>query len=215
MLLLVMTRKRNIKKTKHPISRILTPSWVSGLTAIAIALLLTGGTIIVFLQNTGSLEHQLISWQAQSTKPLTTPDETLPENDQPNLASSWPLIIFWSLVGLAVYAISTYIVHTATRTAHFNKTLQTLKKQPTNVLESLVEHMALRIVAFVTLVWLASVFVRWIIPYCILVSHASATDLASASGILYALLSMAIITVSLHLMAIFLRLSLGKTRIFT
>lgn len=201
---------------KHPVHRLITPSWLSGITALSVALLLTGGAIIIFMTHAGVLQQHLLVWQQdQRQTALTTPDETLPENDRPSFGTSWPLIIGWGFVGLLIYGLSSYIVHTLQRTFRFNTTLKDMKRQPRHAMETLVEHLLLRIIATVALFGLLIVVVRRIIPYCVLIAHASASDFRSVHGFLYALLSVVVLVLSMHIITIFLRLSLGKIRIFS
>jgi hypothetical protein len=77
------------------------------------------------------------------------------------------------------------------------------------------EHVIMRVLAAISFGIILSLFIKNVIPYSITAAHASAADALSATGVLYALLSFSIVVVSLHLQTIFLRMSLGRARLFS
>lgn len=195
---------------------LLTPSGLSGTLAVIAGLIVTIGVITAFTFQNSSIQQQLIAWQqTQPQKALTTADQTLPENDKPTLAGSWPLIIVWSLIGLVTYTIAASIAHSFSEAMRIKKSMNYVNAKPRSILETTAEHMILRIVALVILGILVNLFFKRIIPYGISASHASASDVLSGQGALYALLSFFVVAFSVHLQTIFLRLALGKIRIFS
>src|SRR5437868_2619258 len=90
------------------IGKLLAPSLFSAAVAIFAGLVVTIGVIAAFETHDSSVQQQLVAWQPEVTQQttLTTPGQSLPENDHPTLKGSWPLIILWSFVGLAVYAVT-------------------------------------------------------------------------------------------------------------
>jgi hypothetical protein len=86
--------------------------------------------------------------------------------------------------------------------------------KPVWQLEVAVEHFVLRFVSTVILVCLLIVLVKQVLPYSITAAHAGALEITTAEGITYAFLSFAIVVVTFHLQTIFLRLAVGKVRVF-
>jgi len=198
------------------ISQLLTPSWISGLVAIVVGMVISVGVLVTFELNNSALQQQLVAWQ--STKPapaLTQPGQSVPENDKPTLKGSWPLLLFWSGAGLIVYFIAMGVIHNLTRAEELRESLGYVNARPERTVAETAEHLVLRLVAFVFLVILMVIFVKRIIPYSITIVHASASDLFSGYGVGYLLLAFALIVVSMHIQVIFLRLSAGRTRILT
>lgn len=218
MLQLAMPKKKNTKKrpTRSLIVRALTPSTVSsalniGLSAIAVGLLL-----IIFMTNAGALQQNLINWHRdEPDRSLTLPGQDPPQNNQPALASNWPVLVLWATVGLLLYGLATYIVHTFTRAAHFKRTYTYVSALPPEVFETLVRQLELRCTALIILFGLAYVLAVQIVPYCILLIQAAAADLSSPHGVVYTFASFLVLTISLHALTVFARLSLGRTRLFT
>ncbi|MEK7599784.1 MAG: hypothetical protein AAB462_02005 [Patescibacteria group bacterium] len=191
-----------------------TPSWLSGVITIVVALLISGGALLVFAINNDSLTQQLLSWQQDTPQPaLTTPDQ-LVQTQKPTLGSSWPLLVLWSLAGLAVYAIAASVIHSIARAAEVRESLNYTNIKPKLLLTTTAEHLILRVIGSLLLVGFAVAFWKLIIPYSITAAHASAADILSIEGILYALLSFSVVVVNLHLITISLRLSLGTVRVF-
>jgi len=201
---------------RRAIGLLLTPSWLSGLVAIVIGLVISAGVITAFELHNSSLQQQLITWQStQPQRALTTPDQTINSNDRPTLQGSWPLVLLWSLAGLVVYGIAAAIVQSIARAAELEKSLDYVHANRHSMLAETAEHLLLRLTAVIVLVVLAVVFWRQIIPYSITAAHASAADLLSIDGGLYALLAFVLIAVTVHVQTVFLRLALGRARVFS
>lgn len=195
---------------------LLTPSWLSGLLVIVAGLVVCVGVIAAFEAHNSPIQQQLVAWQQNKPQPaLTTPEQVLPENDKPSLRGSWPLLVVWSLIGLVVYAIATTIVGSIARAEQLRESLDDVHARPRDLLESTAEHILLRVVALIILLVLVQIFVKQLLPYSITAAHASAADVLSPSGALYALLSFAMVTISLHVQVIFLRLTVGRVRLFS
>jgi hypothetical protein len=194
---------------------VLSPSWLSGLLAVTIGLVITGGVIITFSFNNTSFQQQLVAWQStQPTKALTTPDQTLTQNDRPTLAGSWPLLTVWGLVGLLVYALTMAIVRAITNANELRESLNYVNADHHSQIETVTEQLVLRIVSAAILISLLAVFIKQVVPYSITAAHATSSNIISLDGGLYALLSFLMVVLSIHLQTIFFRLSMGKVRVF-
>jgi hypothetical protein len=194
---------------------LLTPSWLSGLVAVVVGLAFSIGVVVVFEANNSSLQQQLLAWQQnQPQKALTTPDQTLPQSDKPTLQGSWPLLLLWSLAGLVIYAIAAAIVRSLARAEELRESLDYVNARPRAMLAETAEHLLLRGIAAVVLIVFLVAFWHQVVPYSITAAHASAADVLSLDGGLYALLSFALIALSIHVQTILLRLALGRARVF-
>lgn len=198
------------------IGKILTPSWLSGLIAVVAGLTICIGVVAVFHYNDTSVQKQIIAWQqSRPQRQLTTPDQTLAENDKPTLSGSWPLIVIWSLIGLGVYSIAAYIVHSIQSAKQLRDSLDYANVQRETVIRDTIEHLVIRFIALILFVLSCSLFVNRVIPYSITAARVTAIDILSVSGLLAAILSFASVAISLHLLTILLRLTLARTRVFT
>lgn len=201
-------------KNRKTISALLSPSWLSGMIAVLAGLFLTIGVIAVFSANTSSVQRQLSSWQQnQPDKPLHTGALTVEE--KPSLKNSWPLLLVWTIIGLVVYAIAGSIVHSISEAEEIHESLGYVNARPDAIIKLTVEHIVLRVLAAIVFGVLVSLFFKSVIPYSITAAHASASDLLSGTGVLYAFLAFAMVAVSLHLQTIFLRMSFGRPRLFS
>lgn len=204
------------REDKHAIGLLLTPSWLSGLLAVVVGLIICVGTIAVFHYNDTTMQKQLIAWQqSKPEKPLTTPEQVLEENDKPTLKGSWPLIVVWSITGLVVYLIAVYVVHSIESTKQFADSINYVNSRPESVLVATAEKLTLRFVSFLFLI--ATGYLVWhnVIPYGIMAGRVAALDLLSVGGILAAILSFSVVALSLHVLTVFARLTLGRPRVFS
>lgn len=204
------------KEDRRLIGLLLTPSWLSGLLAVVIGLIISVGGIATFEAHNSQLQQQLLVWQQSKPQPvLTTAGQTVPENDHPSLKSSWPLFLVWSVAGLVVYAAAVAIVHSFTKAEEFRESLEYVHARPRAALATTAEHLLLRLLATIVLAVFTIAFWHQVVPYSIAAAHASAADLLSLDGGLYALLSFALIAICWHVETVLLRLSLGRARVFS
>jgi hypothetical protein len=196
---------------------LLTPSWLSGLVVVMAGLTISVGVIVAFEAHNSVLQQQLVSWEQTLPQPaLTTPGQAVPQNNnRPTAQNSWTLLLLWSLVGLLVYGLVATMVHSIARAEGLRESLKYVHANPRTMLASTAQHLLLRSIAAVTLAGFAVAFLEKVVPYGITAAYASAADVMSLDGGLYALLSFALIAVSLHLMTILLRLALGRVRVFS
>lgn len=198
------------------LSLLLTPSWLSGLIAVIAGLVVAGGVIIAFSASNSQVQQQLLVWQqAIPERALTTPDQILEQNDKPTLQGSWPLLIFWSLLGLVVYTIATSITKSISNAEAFRESLDYVHADRHSMVQGVVQRIVIRLAIVGLWALFTLMFFKHVIPYSITAAHASAADVLSPNGIAYALISFLAIALSMHLHAIFLRLSFGKVRVLT
>ncbi len=194
------------------------PSWISGLLAVSLGLIFSIGVIITFSLNTSSVQQQLISWQQDHDKPqrpLTQPGTLVTADEHPQLKDSWPLLIVWAGVGLLVYMMIAAAVHSLSEAEAVRESLGYVHANPAKTLQVTLGHVILRLSAAVALAVMVIIFYKQVIPYSITASRASTSDIQSINGVLYAILAFSIVALSWHLQAIFLRLSLGRARVFS
>jgi hypothetical protein len=206
------------KHNRQALAILLSPSWLSGLVAIVAGLLVSVGVIVAFSVNNSPVQQQLIAWQQhQDQKPLTQPNEVVVHQDKPviNLRDSWSLMVVWGMVGLAVYAIGASIVSSLSRAETLRESLTYVNAKPGALLKDAAEHIVLRLLATAILGILLLLLVKQVLPYSITAAHASAADILSGTGLLYAFLSFALVAFTLHLQTIFARLAVGRLRIFS
>jgi hypothetical protein len=203
------------EKDKKLIGMLLSPSWLSGLIAVIAGLIICIGVIAVFTASSSPIQRQLVAWQqnqpAEQIKPFI-PD---PNANKPTLQNSWPLLLVWSVIGLVVYTIAGTIIHSISKAEEMHESLGYVNANREKMIRLTAEHIILRILAAIGLGILISLLIKNVIPYSITAAHASAANVLSPEGALYALLSFSIVVLNLHLITIFLRLSLGRIRLFS
>jgi hypothetical protein len=215
----------NMKQTddiEHNISKkrtmeLFEPSWLSGLFAVLAALVITFGIILIFSFNNNIIKQQLIGLQnTQSSQPtLTLPGQSPPGTTTSSLQNTWPLLGFWAVVGLMAYVIIELFFNTLHEFRQFNNELRYVHVKRRSIVKNTIISFLFRVcMAIVWLVFL-DIFFRRIIPFSILSSHASASNLPKLSGILDGCMSIVLIVFGVHVNVVFLRLVLRRPRIFS
>lgn len=202
--------------TKTPtVDKLLTPSWLSGLIAVAGGLVVTAGVLLAFSFNNSQAQQQLTTWQNTSAPALTLPGQSPPGTDNNSLQNTWPLLGFWMVIGLVVYFVVESAAHAMGEAAEIKKELKYVHVRRDTLLRSTLSSVTLRFLAAVVWLLLIEVFFKRVIPYSITAAHASASDPLSLNAFLYALLSFVMVVLGLHLQVILARLCAGRARLFS
>ncbi len=204
----------NVSNLDSTLFRILlTPSWLSGMIAVSLSILLTAVTIVGTIYQTSSIRLDYLQYQAGSV--LSTYDSINSKLSENNFISNLPLLIFWSLVGLVVYLFAANIFAAIHTTAELKTELDYVHSDRKQLLVTAVAHLLIR--SCVLVVWVIYIlfFIHHIFPYCV----SSAIAASGQNGFIYnagyALLGIGIMAIALHLHAVLLRLLLLKPRSFS
>jgi len=200
---------------KSNLDELLQPSWLSGLIAVTVGLVVTVGVLLVFSFNNSPFQQQLTSLQNTSSPTLTLPGQAPPGTTENSLENTWPLMGFWALVGLVIYFIVETVVNVFHNIEELREEMDYVHARRDLIVRTTVEYLLIRLLAVTVWLFFIDMFFKKIIPYSILAAHAAASDLHTWQGYLYALMSFFMIATSLQLHTIFLRLSLRRTRVFS
>jgi hypothetical protein len=202
------------KEDKKLIGVLLSPSWLSGLLAVVIGLTISLGTLLAFSFNSSSVQQQLISWQQdQPAKPLHT--GALVSTEKPTIKNSWPLFLVWTIIGLAVYSVAAALIHSISNAEKLHESLGYVNAQRDKMIRLTELQIGMRALGAAALGISISIFIKTVVPYSITAAHASAAEVLSVTGFLYALVSFAVIVICWHIVTIFTRLSFGRVRLFS
>ena len=162
-------------------------SWLSGLSIILAALIVTGGAILTFSLNNSAFKQDLLSWEHSHVSKTISISGQSTQTVNPTLANSWPLILVWAVVGLAIYVIAAAIVRAVIGTIEFERELDYIHAKPISMLKSIIEHLVTRVVAGILLVTLVLLFIYHTLPYVISACRTSVSNnIWTLQGIHYA-----------------------------
>jgi hypothetical protein len=192
---------------------VLAPSWLSGLVVVLSGLIVTAGAIITFSLNNSAFKQDLIGWeQSHANTGLSVTGQSLqPVN--PTLANSWPLILVWAVVGLVTYIIAAAIIRFILETIQLRQQLDYVHANPRLMVEYIIEHLVMRLIAALLLVTLVMLFVYHTLPYVISASRISVNSW-SLNAAPYVAISFILTALCAYAGSILLRLTLGKKRVF-
>lgn len=193
------------------------PSLASTLVCIGTSAMVLGGAALSYNSRSGFL-YQLLFGPDSSVDLIASGRGTLDTIFQTTFGN--PLLnkiiffAFWCLVGLVVYFLltgagkTTSVISDATHQLHY---FNARKKQFEQEL-----GMRLIIAAMATLFGFiyAAFFIRTLLPFSILCGRIGASNLSNASGWLYALAGFTVLSLSLHIFIVTLRLLLLRPRLY-
>jgi hypothetical protein len=192
---------------------LLTPSWLSGLVDVSIAVLLTAVTIVATIYQTSSIRLDYLQYQAgHVASTYESVNNRLSEN---NFVSNLPLLIFWSLVGLIVYLFAANIFTAIHNTAELKTELQFVHTDRKKLLWTAMVHLLIR--GCVLVAWIIYILftIHRIFPYCVALAITASGHNGLVMNTEYALLGTVVGAVALHLHVILMRLLLLKPRSFS
>jgi hypothetical protein len=195
---------------------LLSPSWLSGLVAVTLAICLVALTIASIHYKGSTLQIQVQNFQDQRSQATAANYNGIDNPTHGRLVEDLPLIAFWSLLGLVVYMFAENIVTGLQHLNQLRDSLTYVHADRHKTLIEAVERLAIRVA--VLAIWLPYIvfFFHEVIPYCITTAEAAGAQSLSmftAGG--YVLLAISVFFVTTHLHAILLRLLLLKPRAFS
>jgi phosphotransferase system glucose/maltose/N-acetylglucosamine-specific IIC component len=197
------------------VDKILTPSWLSGLIAIAAGLIVTVGVIITFNFKDTIAQQRLTIWQNTSSPALTLPGESPPGTTTNSLQNTWPLIGFWIIVGLLVYLIVEAGMKAVNDVNELKEELDYVHARRDVLIRESAVALLIRLLAMLVWLFFIEVFFKRIIPYSITASHDSVGNLKHLDALRDVGLSFLIIAASIHVHTFFLRVALHRSRVFS
>ena len=204
------------KESPKLIRILVEPSWLSILIGITAGILLTAAILISYDFKSANLDNHLIHLQIiGKSASLTLPGQALPNSLNNNLENTWPLIIFWAILGLVIYFIVETFFKTASEVKEYGDELNYVHARRGIIIRNTFEYLFLRIIAAVAWLFFINFFFKRLVPYAISAAYTSAPILKSLTGLGYALEAVLLIVVSLHIHTVFLRLVLRRPRLFS
>ncbi len=193
---------------------ILTPSWISLLGIILAGLIITGGTIITFNLHHSNFGQYLLDWERARTE-RTAPISQSLQPAKPSLNNSWTLFAVWALVGCLVCLAAAWFVRSIMHAVELEKEMTYVHVDQKAMIENVVEHVTLRIVATFLLLSLALFFIYHLLPDVINLAKSSGGSLISFNGARSALLSFLVTSICAYAANVLLRLIAGRKRLFS
>ncbi len=204
------------RSTFKQLGRLLSPSSLSGLVAIGVGVFLTYGIIAAFKVHNYHIDIQLIHLQSTSSQPtLSLPGQIQPSTANNSLQNTWPLILFWGIIGLIAYFIVETITKLISNVKNFNKELNYVHAKRDLMIRTTTEYFLFRAAVATAWLFFINLFFKVIIPYSIKDAHTAAISVKIAQILGYASLSFILIAFGIHLHVVFMRLILRRTRIFS
>jgi hypothetical protein len=198
---------------------LITPSWLSVIVALVVAIGLIVWVILSFeLKKTGYtsiLTHPGGIGASAHQPVLTLPGQNPPNSNTTSLQNTWPLIAFWGMIGLVAYFVVDLIISTLASFNHFNQELSYVHAKRDKLLRNAVELLIVRLADVAIWLFFIDDFFKKLIPKSINLSHHSLHAVNMVQSIEDVSLAFAIIFVAMHLHAIFLRIAFRRPRLFS
>lgn len=191
------------------------PSWLSGLLAISVSVILIGLTVaLTHFSNT--VKQSLLGLQHVSTQSSVGAKAIMVSDNFASNAALNNVLIFllWGSIGLMVFSIVQAILTEVRRANNVIRELNYVNADRRSILREAFMRETIKVIAFV-LFWL---LVRYAIytaaPYTIAVAHTLAVhpgEIATWGRIIYAAL---LCILTLHILTVLLRLTFLRPRMF-
>ena len=200
---------------KKLLADLIFPSWFSGFVAVVVSLLLV--SLTVALTHFGdTVQQSLLGLQhvyAQSnlgTKVITVSDNFASNSYLNNVL----LFLLWGSVGLMVYSVVQGFVVEIKRANSVLQQMNFVNADRQSVLREAAIRESIKVIGFVLWWALFRFAIFKLAPYTIAAAHTIAVHPAIASNWLHVLLAAAACVLALHVLAVLLRLTLLRARVF-
>lgn len=196
-------------------SAFLAPSWLSGLIVIVVGVFILGGTIT--LTHLGGAVQQSLLGLGQAYQQTSIGGSVhavgTKISSNPILNNSL-LFILWGTVGLVVYSIAQSAVNEIRNTNELFHELDYVHANRNGMVRDIVLRGVIRAGALIAWAVLARYTIYTFIPYAIAATHNTALRLTSMHDWERSLLTTLGCMLSVHFLAVLLRLAMMRTRLF-
>lgn len=197
----------------NQIGKLLQPSWLSGLTALTVSLIVVIGTIVT-ANYTGSDLRYIVDTEREKAVPKHVAYEPIQEGLSTNqLLSDLPLLIFWMGVGLIVYWLVSSVARALSRAVEFEQELGYLHVNRQTLVRRALIRFGVRIGILTAWIIYILITLQVLLPYAVALAAATkaADDILYSIG--YGLVAIVVSALVLHLHVIFARLFMWRVRI--
>lgn len=212
---IIPTNKSGISLSRDDLNELgvlLKPSWLSGLIAVVVSLVIVVGTVAMIHYN-GSSWQLLLSHQQHHT--VESNSVAFEQQVTKNVfVSNLPLLVFWAGVGMIVYSFIIALSDVFRNVLELKEEMHYVHANRKRLLRQAVLHLVLR--ATFLAVWVACVHytIHVLLPYIIALAYAGSGDIGWLYNSTYLVGALIISAISLHLHTVLLRLVLLKPRLF-
>lgn len=194
---------------------LLLPSWLSGLVAVTVGILLVGLT--VFLTDFGStVQQSLLGLQHVYTEsPVGTKVSTISNNFAGNVyLNNVLLFLLWGTVGLMVYSVVQGIVTEFSRANHIVQEMHYVNANKPEILREAFFHESVKVVAFIAFWLLFRYAIFNLAPLTIANAHTLAGHPGDAGVWGHTLFAALLCVLTMHVLTVLVRLSFLRARVF-
>jgi hypothetical protein len=191
------------------------PSWLSGLLAVTVSILLIGLTVV--LTHFGNTVQQSIlglrhvyTQSSIGTKAITVSDNFAGNSALNNVL----LFLLWGSIGLMVYSIVQAILTEVKRASNVVQELNYINADRRSILRESLVRETIKLIAFIFFWLLFRYAIFKLAPYTIAVAHTLAIHPTYISAWLRSIYAATLCTLTLHLLTVLLRTTLLRPRIF-
>lgn len=214
------------------LTQLIRPSSLSGLACLIISLLTVCGVVVALNFQGSGFRQDLLGYQQQQAEEaerkaqeaqldpfadvsLTGDYGQINDNfANSNVVRNIPVMVFWMFVGTLVYFIVTGITGALGDAKAIGDELNYVHVRRKELLHEVYVKSAIRLATLVFWLLYIVVFFRIILPYVLAAAQIAAGDVMAPQAWPYLLLSFVILTLSLHLHIVMLRLTLLRPRVF-
>lgn len=196
--------------------QVFAPTWVINLVGITVGIITTGLVIVSSKYWGSDLRRQIFETQdsVQASSVSTSYQDVAANFANNSFLGQLPLLFTWACVGLIVYFFAIAIARSFGRAVTLREELTFVNASREDTIRRAWQSLAIRVAA--TVGWL--VFIRItlviIVPYALAAANAAATGW-TIQNVGLALLAVLILYADVYIHALFLRIILLRTRVFS
>jgi hypothetical protein len=204
----------DLNSSNRSLYLLVSPSWLSGLLTVVGALALIAATLIA-TQFPRSNVWELLQTRPEQSQAVNDNYQVINDGFSLNsFISNIPLMIFWAFIGMLVYSLVINLINAYQHAADIKQEMGYVNIDRHKLVHEVVVRFAVQVA--VLILWLCFIVLtlKLLLPYSIAaVQYAAGSDKLT-DIIFYNVMAFAIMAVSLHLHAVFLRLLRLRPRFF-
>lgn len=190
------------------------PSWLSSFVVVLASLAVVVWTIVISHYRGSNLRQELFDARQSGVGISSFDFKNITDNLARNhIISNMPLFLFWAGIGVIVYFFAVSIAGAFGSAVEMERELEYVNAPRQRLIRVAALHTIIRLVMLGGWIVYLQVFLRILLPYSLGAAHVATTS-PILSAVVYGALSVVILSASLHIHLIMLRLIFLRTRLF-
>jgi len=207
-------RQQGSYHTRRLILLLLTPSWLSGLITVCLALSITAALLLEGHYQGSDIQRQYLHWRVATDADSAGSAASTLQHSTQGIVAGLELFIFWYAVGTAIYLVISALYRTIASANAARRSLYYVNISRAAFLRTVYTRLALRALSLAAWCVYSVLTLRVVMPYLLGAIHVGDVHTPAIGAVALLMVATLGLALAFHIHVVLLRLFLLRPRVF-